>query len=32
MAKNIHKGDFLKVDLRQLMGDEPFRNYWKFSL
>ena len=24
MAKNIHKGDFLKVDLRQLMGDVPF--------
>ena len=24
MAKNIHEGDFLKIDLRQLMGDVPF--------
>ena len=24
MVKNIHEGDFLKIDLRQLMGDVPF--------
>ena len=24
MAKNIHEADFLKVDLSQLMGEDPF--------
>ena len=32
MAKNIHKGDFLKVDLRQLMGDEPFAIIGNFPI